>query len=308
MSNRSYTEETKDWFRNRWDDIKSFLDRYDAESWPAFGVFFAVITLGMFMSYQAFQFVVGVVPAALISLFFEASILAWKMTGNRKRNDAKQNQLSNTATWLSVTAAVSMLVVNLFRVGGSEGFENLAYIIVGVAALIQVVFYLLFSQADQDQRMVRDHNQQGRELVRKKRLSENVIGELEGDFEIIRFITQKLQILKNESADLPLAVRENLLENARKKLLAQFAEGKEDIEIATASLADIDGDGEIGKSAPKVTPVNVFKTQAIGNQARLEEIKDLPVDLLFEDELPTDLPTEASDLPIELRERPETDF
>lgn len=307
MSNKSYFQEAKDNARENWRGFIKFLDEYDAEGWPAFGVFFAVVTLGMFMAFQGFRGVVGDFPAALISLFFEAAILAWKMTTNRKRNDAHQNDISNWATWLSVITAVAMLVVNLFRVGGSQGFESIAYIIVGIAASVQVVAYLLFTQADPDKQMAREHSQAGRELSRKQIKAKNVIGELESDVGIIRYIVQELQRIADESIDLPIAQREYLLEAARKKLLAQYAEGKDDIARATRGLADLNKDGHIGMESSK----SVFKTHELGNARDLEKLKELPVDVLFDEPLaeekPTELPTVANDS-MEPKETSKPDF
>ena len=254
MSTKSYFQEAKENARDTWKGFIKFLDQYDAEGWPAFGVFFAVVSLGMVMAFQGFRDVVGDFPAAMISLFFEAAILACKMTTNRKRNDAHQNDISNWATWLSVITAVGMLVVNLFRVGGQAGFESIAYIIVGVAASIQVVAYLLFTQADPDKQMAREHSQAGRELSRKQVKAKNVIGELETDVQIIRYIVTELQRIANESLDLPNSTREYLLEAARTKLLAQYASGKDDIARATAGLADLNKDGRIGEGKPRIVP------------------------------------------------------
>ena len=254
MSTKSYTQELKDNIQNFWKGFMKWLDDHDSDGWPVLLVFFAVVTLGMYMSFDAFRLVVGDIPALLISVFFEASILAWKVTGSRKRNDAHQNQLANWATWLSVFLAVGMLIVNLFRVGGNKNFENIAYIIVGVAACTQVVFYLLFDQANPDKQMAREHSQANRELTRKQVKAKNVIGELESDVQIIRFIVQELQRISRESADLPMAQREYLLEAARKKLLAQYAEGKDDIDEATRGLADLNKDGRIGERPVQKLP------------------------------------------------------
>lgn len=253
MSNRSYTQEAKDTVLQTWNKFLAFLDKYDSDSWAAFGAFFAVVTFGMFLNFDAFRKIIGDIPSALISIFFEYSILAWKMTANRKRNDAKQNQISNTATWLSVVTAICMLVVNMFRIGGNEGFESTAYIIVGIAALIQVVSYLLFTQADPDKQIVRDHGQQKRELLRRQQNSNNVIDELQSDMQIVRFITNALKKVEFETRDLPNDVRENLIEAARVRLLAQFSAGEE-VNKITAPLADLNKDGQIGKFKIQPTP------------------------------------------------------
>lgn len=312
MSDKSYYEEAQDFLSNVNNSIIRFLEEHDSESWWAFGAFFAVITFGMFMNYDAFHLIIGVIPALIVSLFFEYAILAWKITSDRKRNDKKQNQLSNTATWISVIAAAIMIVVNLFRVGGSENFESTAYIIVGIAALTQVVFYLLFTQADPDKQITREHGQQKRNLSRREQYSRNVIGELKSDMDIVRFITQELVKIQEETRDLPLAVRENLLESARQKLLAQFAKGKDDVEKITAPLADLNRDGVIGQPT-KVNYGPGHPADAIAHYAPvdLEEIKKLPVDTLFEDESPTEMPiqpTIANDMPTEVQEKLETDF
>src|SRR5688572_16872499 len=101
MRDKGYGEEAKDWFKNVYDGIVKWLDDHDSQSWPALSVFFAVVTAGMFFNVQAFAPVVGQIAATSIGVFFEFSIIAWKATTSRKRNDKKQNQLAYAALWLS---------------------------------------------------------------------------------------------------------------------------------------------------------------------------------------------------------------
>lgn len=278
MTNKMFGKEEKEST-----GVRKWLDDRDSEGWAAFAVFFAVITLGMYMNFVAFRGVIGDIPALMISLLFESSILAWKITSNRRRNDARQNRYTNWATWLSVLLAVGMLVVNMFRVGGETNFEYTAYIIVGVAALVQVLFYLFFSQADQDRQLIREHNQMGRELTRKQVKARNVIGELETDVQIIRYIVQELQRIDTESSDLPLAQREYLLEAARQKLLAQYAGGKTDVSRATAGLADLNKDGFISME-PAKKPVFLdppAQVEALPTQELPTEIEEPPTESDF---------------------------
>lgn len=247
MNNKSITENANENFRLGMKNFRKFLDEYDAQAWPAFFVFLVVITLGMVLNYFGFYPIVGVLPALVISGVFESAIVAWKMTCNRKRNDATQNQLANWATWLSVALAIIMLTVNLFRIGGDKNFESLAYIIVGLAASIQVIFYLWFDQADPDKKMSREWVQSGREITREDRNADGVLLRTESRMKIIRKIATDLARLQNDYRDLPTMQLEYLLEEARKKLLDQYANGDADINNATSGLSDINGDGKIGQ-------------------------------------------------------------
>lgn len=250
--NKSYTEQFADKINNTWKAFVEWLDQHDAAGWPAFFVFLGVVTLGMVMNYIAFLPVIGTIPALTISILFEVAIVAWKFTSNRKRNDAKQNQLTVWATWISVGLAISMLIVNLFRVGG-ENFDNLAYAIVGMAACVQVVFYLLFDNANPDKSMERDHNQGQRHILRKQRQANFVIGDTKEDLRIVRFIANELRDMRQEFSDLPTGQLEYLLERARLKLLSEYAHGKKDVAEATKAFADINKDGRIG-DAPTIQP------------------------------------------------------
>jgi hypothetical protein len=245
MYNRSYTEQLKDNINRAWNGFVKWMDEHDAASWPAFFVFLGVVTLGMIMNYIAFLPVIGPVPALTVSLLFETAIVSWKFTSNRRRNDAKQNQLSVWATWVSVVLAIGMLIVNLFRIGG-DNFDNLAYAIVGAAACAQVVFFLLFDNANPDKSMEREHNQGQRGILRKERHANFVIGDAAADLKIVRYIANELRKLQNEFSDLPTGQLEVILNRARLKLLAEYAEGKEDVAEATKGLADLNGDGRIG--------------------------------------------------------------
>jgi hypothetical protein len=242
---RSYTEQLKDNINDIWKAFVEWLDQKDAASWPAFFVFLGVVTLGMVMNYIAFLPVIGSIPALIVSILFEVAIVAWKITSDRRRNDKKQNQLSVWATWSSVALAISMLVVNLFRIGG-ENFDNLAYGIVGAAACAQVVFYLLFDNANPDKSMEREHNQGQRGILRKTRNANYVIGDAAADLKIVRYIATELRKLQNEFSDLPTELQEVILNRARLKLLAEYAAGKDDIEKDTRKLVDLNRDGKIG--------------------------------------------------------------
>ena len=246
---RSYTEQLRDNINRAWDSFVKWLDTHDAASWPAFFVFLGVVTLGMVMNYIAFLPVIGALPALIVSILFEVAIVAWKFTSNRRRNDKKQNQLSVGATWVSVALAISMLVVNLFRIGGEENFNMLAYGIVGAAACAQVVFFLLFDNANPDKKMEREHNQGKRGILRKTRNANYVIGDAEADLRIVRYIATELRKLRGEFSDLPTGQLEVILNRARLKLLSEYSAGK-DVAEATEGLADPNGDGIIGAPKP----------------------------------------------------------
>lgn len=250
--NRSYTEQLKDNINNTWKAFVEWLDQHDAAGWPAFFVFLGVVTLGMVMNYIAFLPVIGTIPALTISVLFEVAIVAWKFTSNRGNNDAKQNQLTVWATWISVGLAISMLIVNLFRVGG-ENFDNLAYAIVGMAACVQVVFYLLFDNANADKKIEREKRQALRNIVRKRLNAKYVIGDAEADLTIVRYIANELRKLQQEFSDLPAGQLEVILERTRLKLLSEYARGRKDIAEETKGLADLNHDGRIG-DAPTIQP------------------------------------------------------
>lgn len=254
MSNKSYTDEIKDGILSKWKMIQDFADEHDFQSMPAFLIFFAVITVGMIFNVEAFQSVVGRFASVSIAVFFEVSILAWKSVTSRKRNDAKQNQLSYWALWLSVILAISMLTVNLFRIGGEKTFEYIAYAIVGIAATVQVVFYLLFDQANPDKKMIRQFSQEDRDILRGNQEADGVILRTESRMKIVRKIATELRRLQNEFSDLPQVQLEYLLENARKELLSQYARGDQSIDKETNGLADVNGDGVIGKATSSQIP------------------------------------------------------
>lgn len=293
MSNKSYTQEFKDGLKSFRDGVAKWLDDHDSASWPAFGVFLAVITVGLWFNIDAFAPVVGQIAAIGIGVFFEAAIVSWKATTSRKRNDAKQNQIAYWALWLSVILALSMLVVNLFRIGGEQGFETTAYVIVGIAAFVQVVGFLVYDQANPDKSMTREHSQNEREMLRKDRQADYVIAEVRSDARIIRRIGDELKTIRFENSDLPPELMEPLLEAARQKLLKDYANGSETVEKATRSMADVNGDGRIGGKFPiQLSKSDIEERtklpQPPHTPEELEAMKELPVDVLFEDEMPQD--------------------
>lgn len=291
MSNKSFTQEAKDNIRSTYVGFIKWLDEHDSQSWPAFGIFLAVITVGLYFNVDAFAPVVGMVAAVGIGVFFEAAIIAWKATTSRKRNDAKQNQIAYWALWLSVLLALAMLVVNLFRIGGEQGFETTAYIIVGVAATVQVVGYLVYDQSNPDKTMTRDHSQNERDILRKDRHADYVIAEVRADARIIQRIGNELNSIRMEFQNLPTELLEPLLETARKKLLKDYANGSETVEKATRNMADINKDGLIGSK-----PILIKEPEFSG-----------PLEALAE-EVPTDMPTDMPTLPMEAEEAPHQDF
>ena len=238
--------------------IKDFLEKYDAEAWPAFFVFLIVVTLGMILNFIAFRPIIGERPAAVISGVFEFAIVAWKIKTNRKKNNVSQNETANWATWISVALAITMLTVNLFRIGEAK-FETVAYIIVGITASIQVIFYLVFDQQDPDKKMKRDFSQDARGLVRENQKATNVITRTETRMKIVRKIATELQRLNVEYSDLPTEQREHLLEIARKELLDQYAAGDAEVDNATAGLVDLNNDGKIGNQPINVPSYNPFQ-------------------------------------------------
>ena len=324
MNNKSYTEEVRENIKNGWRGFQKWLDDHDSGAWPAFLTFFAVVTAGMIFNVDAFAPVVGLVASIAIGSFFEYAILAWKITTNRKRNDAKQNQIAYWALWLSVILALTMLVVNMFRIGGEQGFEVISYIIVGITAGVQLIGYLLFDGADPDKKMRRDHSQNERGMERKDQEANFVISEVQADARIIRRIGDELSQIRRENSDLPTELMEPLLEAARQKLLANYSNGSETVEKATRGMSDVNGDGKIGRGGsfppgmqiPEVRAMPNHDTVPFGSPKKfdgvvtkydketgdfeirsprdLEELKELPIETLFEDEVPLTPPQSAT--------------
>lgn len=319
MSTKSYTEEIKDNVKSTYKNILAWLEQHDSEAWPSFWIFLAVVTIGMVFNIDAFTPVVGQFAAIGIGLFFEAAIIAWKSTTSRKRNDSKQSQIAYWALWLSVLLAISMLIVNLFRIGGEQGFENLAYIIVGTAAGVQVVFYLIFDGANPDKTMTREHSQNEREILRKQRKAGFTISEVESDALIIEMIGTKLDEIRRKFSHLPTELLEPLLETARKNLLKEYSSDNKTVEAATRPMADLNGDGRIGTANKTPTPekFQVGEKNLIAHGKNISEMTtwNPPIgevkEIVVVDDPPTETPTDATDaneLPSNVEESHPEDF
>jgi len=231
--NRTIWQDIGDWFSSTTGKAKSFFEKYDAESWPAFFVFLGVVTLGMVLNYFGFKEILGQTPALLISLLFEAALVAWKMTTARSKNGLGQNRVAVTATWASFALACAMIYVNLFRVGGDGGFETTAYIIVGVTAALQVVFYLLFDQLDADKSMKRESKQSERQRERRGREVDIAMDDINKDMDIMRKVRVGLQEVVQHNQDLPEGIRKELLKRTAVKLLAQMSDKKDQEKFST---------------------------------------------------------------------------
>jgi len=286
--NKSVTEEWKDNIRKARENFMLWLDEHDAASWPAFFVFFTVITLGMLLNFMGFQPVFGMIAALAISGMFEAAIISWKLTSNRKRNDAKQNQLASWATWLSVGLSITMLIINLFRIGG-EWFSPIAYGIVGAAAVVQVVFYIMYDNSNPDKALGREHSQAERVVIRKRQHADDVIAETEAELQIVRKIANELLQLRNDFADLPTEELEYVLEEARSKLLSQYSKGNRKIEVRTRHLSDINKDGVVGRQPTQAVTNTVIPPEPI-QQHQVQPVEETPP-------LAEEMPTEREELP-----------
>lgn len=295
MSNKGYGEEAKDWFNKVRSGIVKWLDDHDSQTWPAFLLFFIVVTAGMIFNVDAFSPVVGFIPSVAIGGFFEYAILAWKLTTNRTRNDAKQSQIAYAALWLSVVLALAMLVVNMFRIGGEQGFEIIAYTIVGITAGVQLVGFLLYDGADPDKAMNRDHSQNQRGSLRKRREADQKISELEDDARILEMVGDKVSEVRRKYAHLPPELLEPLLKKTTDTLLAGY-EVSPNVQNQAAQMADVNKDGKIGgmggrkamdrgmtsvlRNAELISEDQIYESNKVG----LEAIKELPIETLFEDE------------------------
>jgi len=228
--NKNFIESAKEKF-------VSFLDDYDAQSWPASITFIVVISLGMILNYFGFLPVLGPLASAIVSGLFEMAILAWHIVSSRKRNDSNQNIIAQAATWISVVLAVTMLGVNLFRVGGDTHFENTAYIIVALAAITQVVAYLTFDMADPDKKIARENGQEERAISRQRKGAENAIARTDANMDIVRKIYNALDELDERYKDIDGPEKAALLADARTKLLEMYS--KEAAEAAKPIAVDM---------------------------------------------------------------------
>jgi uncharacterized membrane protein YiaA len=254
MNNKFETTIMQD-IQKSWSD---FVAHYDLGALPAFLIFLIVVTLGMILNYLSMRAAIGPTAAMLVSGLFEFGILGWKWTSSRKRNNDKQNSLVNAATWLSVLLAVGMLVINLFRTTIEQslkaelapgatfnGWQIAAYITIGFAALVHIVFYLLFDQNDTDKEYARQNKRSQNEISQRSRQADDLIANAEADLNIIEKITVELEKLRVKFKSLPHAQLETVLENARQALLVQY-KASALVDAATAALPDIDHSGSVG--------------------------------------------------------------
>lgn len=273
-----------------WND---FVNKYDLGSLPAFGIFFVVVTLGMILNFLAMRRAIGDLSAGLVSCLFEFGILGWKWTSNRKQNNDTQAQIIEVATWISVGLAVAMLVINLFRttiekaitadVGSGatmNGWEVTAYIVIGLAALVHIVAYLLFDSNDADKQYKRENKRKDNDIRQRGQRADDTIRQTESDLRIIQKITVELNRLRELYSTLPNDQLEIVLENSRVELLDQY-QASELVKKATAALPDLNKDNMIGSvPIPPAQPQPAFTpSPAMSNQpsagARTFNLDDL---------------------------------
>ena len=196
----SFAQSIKDFFGKVSEKARNFFEKYDVESWPGFVMFFVVVTLGVSLNYITLAPTIGNFPALMVSLLFEIGIMAWKFQSWRKKNSVRQYEIANISTWLLVALGIVMVVVNLFRATlldstviitdyEFDSWTIAAYAIIGGAAFIHVVGYLLFDQSDSDKRQRRDVQK----AVQKDRNADNAIKNAETDLKIIHKIVNELR-------------------------------------------------------------------------------------------------------------------
>lgn len=236
--------------------VHHFYIAYDMEAWPAFLMFLVVVTLGMGMNFLVMRNIVGDFLAIMVSVLFEAGILAWKVQSWRRKNNDAQDEITSAATWGSVGLAVLMLVVNLFRVrGDNTGLMWTGNTIIGAAALIHVVAYLSFDQKDTDRAFNRTAARDSARVRQAQQSSAHTIDTLKADMAVIRLISTELHRISLENQDLPPEMREPVLEAARRKLLEQY-HASDNVDRETAPMSDLNGDGVIGTAewSPQAEP------------------------------------------------------
>lgn len=227
--------------------IRSAADDFDVASFPAFLIFMVVVTAGMTVNY--FSLIAkGVKPleAFAISMLFEAGIAAWKFQGHRVKNSKAQMDAVNIALWVSVALAGCMLVASLTNAFG-WGW------IVALSAVGHVVFYLIFDANDEIRKNRRDNKSAENRIEQKKITTDNAIREAEADLKIIQKITSEIDRLRHQFGHLPVKELEFILNATRNRLLEEY-KASVNVQNATKSLADVDGDGLIGDDP---IPVNI---------------------------------------------------
>lgn len=217
--------------------IAGFSEEYDIASVPAFVIFMIVITAGLTVNYFFLAPQVGSWESLAISLLFEVGIFGWKMQSHRVKNSAAQAQVVNWATWLSVGSAFAMLATSL------TGWLNWGWI-VAVAALIHVITYLIFDQNDEIRNNKRERRSTREAILQKNFKVESAIQEAEADLKVIEKIVMELGRLRQQYGHLPNTELEFVLEAHRQRLLKEY-KASEAIRDATASAADVNGDGKV---------------------------------------------------------------
>jgi len=218
--------------------IRSVMDDYDVASLPAFLIFMVVVTAGMTVNY--FSLIAKGVPpleAFAVSMLFEAGIAAWKFQGHRIKNSKAQMDAVNVALWVSVTLAGLMLVASLTN-AFDWGW------IVAFAAVAHVVFYLIFDANDDIRKNRRDNKSAENRIEQKNITTDNAIREAAADLKIIEKITSEINRLRNDFGHLPVRELEFILNATRDRLLAEY-NASVNVQNATKSLADMNGDGKV---------------------------------------------------------------
>ncbi len=287
------TKKVSEQIRDSWNN---FTTRYDFGALPAFMIFLVVVTLGMLLNYISMRATIGQPAALLVSGLFEFGILGWKWTSGRKRNNDKQIELVNWATWLSVLLAVFMLVINLFRTTIEQsvkaelspgatfnGWQIAAYITIGLAALVHIVFYLSFDQNDTDKEYARKNKRSENEIRQRSRLADDLIKNTDADLNIIEKITVELEKLRVRYQKLPHAQLEGVLEDARQALLKEYAASPL-VVAATAGIPDLDHSGAVGDEPVMIERPAVWISDEEEFQALREKHPEVPGRFILESE------------------------
>jgi len=251
--------------------ISKWASQFDFGSWPAFLMFMVVTTLGVMLNYLVMSDIVGKISALLVALLFEAGIISWKLTSWRKKNSDAQDEIANASTWISVVLATAMLIVNLFRAEIQslqlvasdklefDGWTVAAFSIIGIAALVHVVSYLLFDGNDEDKSNARKNVREQRKLTQQKVEAANALANTEQKLKIVELIANELDRLQKKYAHLPNEQLEFVLEEARQNMLAMYNATKE-VDEKTKALADVNGDGKIANT-PVLKTANTYASE-----------------------------------------------
>lgn len=224
--------------RSAQNGVKKFFEEYDIASLPAFVIFMVVVTAGMAVNYFFLVTLVQPIEAFSISMLFELGIFGWKLQSHRIKNSDAQDEIVNWVMWISTILAFAMLFSSL------TGANYWGWI-VAAAAVTHVVGFLLFDQNDDIRNNKRSNRMALERITQKQTNSTNAIQEAEADLKIINKITMEISRLRQTYSHLPKNELEFVLETTRTRLLVEY-KASANVDQATQSQSDIDGDGMIG--------------------------------------------------------------